>query len=88
MQNNRAMDLPSIISAKCDLLKEILTRECDETVFTPIGIFSNLTPLEQIKVRIDNELSKIKSSNGNSRQARLNIITYLLLWDIYNDYSP
>lgn len=51
-----------LISQECDNIKELLlkkNKEYGNSAFTPQRIFSKSSPIEQIKVRIDDKLSRL-----------------------------
>lgn len=54
----------SLIIKECDSVKELLlkkNREYGNSAIDPKRIFSSASPVEQIKVRIDDKLSRISS---------------------------
>jgi len=67
----------------CDELKEFLlekNKSYGNAVGDPIGIFAKNTALEQINVRIDDKLSRIKRGHeyGND-DTELDLIGYLII---------
>lgn len=65
---NTASDIPSRISAVCDRIKAMLlekNRKYGNSALEPIRVFSKADPIEQIKVRLDDKLSRIKSAQGD-----------------------
>jgi len=71
------------ISEECEALSKMLidkNQRYGNSVLNPIGIFASSDPTEQINVRIDDKLSRIKSSQGNDNEdAEMDLIGYLIL---------
>lgn len=62
------------------------------SVFEPVRIFSTADPIEQIRVRIDDKLSRITRGNGgqglNNEDSVFDLIGYLVLYRIaIEDYA-
>ncbi len=54
----------SLIAEECDAVKELLlmkNREYGNSAIQPKRLFSSASPVEQIKVRIDDKLSRLSS---------------------------
>lgn len=77
-----------LIAKECDAVKKLLldkNRQYGNSAVQPKRIFSSASPTEQIKVRIDDKLSRIinftKSSKSmkDSEDAVLDLIGYLIL---------
>ena len=72
-----------LISDTCDEIKEILldkNRKYGDSTLSPKRIFSKASPIEQINVRIDDKLSRIKSAQGDdSEDAETDLLGYLIL---------
>lgn len=55
-------------------------RKYGNSALEPLRIFSKADPLEQISVRIDDKLSRIKSAQADDLEdAKLDLIGYLIL---------
>jgi len=55
-------------------------RKYGNSALEPIRVFSKANPLEQIAVRMDDKLSRIKSAqNDDLEDAKLDLIGYLIL---------
>ena len=72
-----------IISGECDRVKELLLEKnisYGNSVADPIHIFSSLSNTDQIKVRIDDKLARLKygQTYGNE-DTTLDLIGYLIL---------
>jgi hypothetical protein len=70
----------------CDVCGEIQSilleknRKYGNSAIQPVRIFSKADPVEQIQVRIDDKLSRIKSSqDDDTEDAELDLIGYLVL---------
>ena len=67
----------------CDEIKEILlgkNRKYGDSAINPVRIFSKANPIEQINVRIDDKISRIKSAqDDDTEDAELDLIGYLIL---------
>lgn len=55
-------------------------RKYGNSALEPMRVFSKAPPLEQIAVRMDDKLSRIKSAQGDDLEdAKLDLIGYLVL---------
>ena len=67
----------------CDEIKIILlnkNRKYGDSAINPVRIFSKADSVEQINVRIDDKISRIKSSqDDDTEDAELDLIGYLIL---------
>lgn len=70
----------------CEEIKALLlekNRKYGDSALNPSRIFSNSSPIEQIKVRIDDKLSRIKSSQFDEDEDVIDdLIGYLVLLKI------
>lgn len=71
------------IADVCDALKAILidkNRKYGNSALEPVRLFSRADPIEQINVRIDDKLSRIRSGQrDDDEDAELDLIGYLIL---------
>lgn len=71
------------IAKVCEEIKDLLlekNRKYGNSAIDPVRIFSNVDSLEQLNVRIDDKLSRIKSSQSDDMEdAELDLIGYLIL---------
>ena len=73
------------LAAKCDELKALLLRKnaaYGNSALEPVRIFSDATPLEQLRVRLDDKLSRLsKGSNHDEvpEDTLMDICGYLIL---------
>lgn len=72
-----------LIAAVCDGIKSILlekNRKYGDSAVNPVRLFSKADPVEQIKVRLDDKLSRIRSAQSDDTEdAELDLIGYLVL---------
>lgn len=71
------------IASECDAIKDLLlgkNRKYGDAAIKPIRVFSQSDALEQINVRIDDKLSRIKNQAADDDEdAELDLIGYLIL---------
>ncbi len=76
-------DMVLAITEICDDIKQMLidkNRKYGNSVQNPAGIFSKSSSVEQINVRMDDKLSRIKSNqNDDEEDAETDLIGYLIL---------
>lgn len=87
--NEGETDSQDKIKKKCDQIKELLlekNRKYGDAALSPVRIFSKADPAEQLRVRIDDKLSRI--ANGaldEDEDPLLDLIGYLILLKISMD---
>jgi len=74
----------SLIAEECDKIKELLllkNKEYGNSALDPKRIFSNSSPIEQIRVRIDDKLSRLSNHDDKSisEDTESDLIGYLVL---------
>ena len=76
-------DIPSHISSVCDRIKDMLlekNRKYGNSALEPMRVFSKADPIEQIKVRMDDKLSRIKSAQGDEDEdVLMDLAGYIVL---------
>ena len=77
------------IRTQCSEIAEMLCEKnaaYGNAVCSPIAIFSKASPLEQIKIRIDDKLARIQRSDANAlgEDAVFDMIGYLILYRTYD----
>lgn len=76
-------DTQKRITEICDEVKTILlekNRKYGDSALNPKRVFSKAPPIEQIKVRIDDKISRIMSAqDDDTEDAELDLIGYLIL---------
>lgn len=74
------------IAEVCDGIKSMLlekNRKYGDSALNPVRIFSHADPVEQIKVRIDDKLSRMRSSQSDEDEdVVMDLIGYLVLLKI------
>lgn len=83
-QHPVSMSTQDLIKIKCDECKELLlekNREYGDSALHPLGIFSKLSAIEAIKIRIDDKLARIQFSGPKNikEDTVLDLIGYLVL---------
>jgi hypothetical protein len=77
------MNFEQKLDAVLDSIRKMLldkNRKYGNSALSPIRVFSKAEPLEQIAVRMDDKLSRIKSAQGDDLEdAKLDLIGYLIL---------
>jgi hypothetical protein len=72
-----------MIREECNGVRELLlekNRKYGDSAINPVRIFSKADPVEQINVRIDDKLSRIKSAqDDDTEDPELDLIGYLIL---------
>jgi len=79
----KLMNFEQKLDAVLDSIRKMLldkNRKYGNSALSPIRVFSKAEPLEQIAVRMDDKLSRIKSAQGDDLEdAKLDLIGYLIL---------
>jgi hypothetical protein len=74
------------IATVCDSIKELLlekNRKYGDSALSPVRIFSKSDPIEQIKVRLDDKLSRIRNQQSDEDEDVIDdAIGYLILLKI------
>ena len=74
------------ICVTCDNIKELLltkNRKYGDSALNPVRVFSKASPLEQIKVRLDDKLSRMQSAQSDEDEDVVtDLIGYLVLFKI------
>lgn len=71
------------IVEECNCISEMLcekNRKYGDSALDPVRVFSRCDALEQINVRLDDKLSRLRSGQGDDTEdAELDLIGYLIL---------
>jgi len=84
----RFLDTQTHIALICDQVKELLlekNRKYGDSALNPTRVFSKADPVEQLLVRIDDKLNRIKQGAGllaNDEDVIMDLIGYLILLKI------
>ena len=80
--NQTEKDIGLVCNEVCDLLLE-KNRKYGNSAIDPVRVFSQADPLEQLKVRMDDKLSRIQSSQADDNEdAYLDLLGYLVLYRV------
>jgi hypothetical protein len=74
------------IASVCDELKELLldkNRKYGDSALNPVRIFSKASTLEQLKVRMDDKLSRLRNAqDDDDEDPTTDLIGYLVLYKV------
>lgn len=74
------------ISTTCDAIKELLlekNRKYGDSALNPVRVFSKSDPLEQIRVRLDDKLSRLRNQQDDEDEDVISdLIGYLVLYQV------
>jgi hypothetical protein len=74
------------ICVVCDEIKELLltkNRKYGDSALNPVRVFSKASSLEQLKVRIDDKLSRLKNAQDDEDEDVVtDLIGYLVLYKV------
>lgn len=84
MKSDKTLDM---IAAECDAIRDLLLRkhrEYGNSVFEPVNIFAQADAIQQIEVRIDDKIKRIKTTRGMSdvkihEDTEQDLIGYLII---------
>lgn len=90
MIKKNANSTQDLIKIECHKIEELLlekNREYGDSALHPLGVFSKLSAIEAIKIRIDDKLSRIQYSGQKNikEDTVLDLIGYLILMRVCND---
>lgn len=74
------------ISQVCEAIQELLlekNRKYGDSALTPVRVFSKASTLEQIKVRLDDKLSRLQNAQDDEDEdVTSDLIGYLILYKV------
>ena len=73
------------VTARTDAIRDLLiekNRKYGNSALDPLRVFSTAGPVETLKVRIDDKLSRIKRGVGDDEDTVTDLIGYLILFQI------
>jgi len=83
--------IEDLISKVCSEIVEMLidkNRKYGNSALDPVRIFSKADPLEQLRVRMDDKLSRIRSSqDDDTEDAEMDLLGYLVLAQVAKRYD-
>jgi len=71
-----------LIASECDAVKAMLLEKnaaYGDSALDPLRIFSKADPVEQIKVRLDDKLSRLARGSAAGEDVELDLLGYLVL---------
>jgi len=72
-----------LIADECDRIRDLLldkNRKYGDSALNPVRVFSRCNAIEQINVRIDDKLSRLKSAqDDDTEDTELDLLGYLIL---------
>jgi hypothetical protein len=74
-----------LIGQVCDELAEMLIAKNEaygNSALDPVRVFSQADPIEQIKVRLDDKLSRLARGSAAGEDVRKDLMGYLVLWEV------
>jgi len=77
-----SMNAQALIRAECDALKAMLLAKNEaygNSALEPVRIFSKAGPIEQILVRLDDKLSRMRRGKAAGEDVELDLLGYLAL---------
>lgn len=86
------MNTKDKIEKKCDEIKKLLLEKNEkygDSAISPVRIFSTADAVEQLRVRIDDKISRIKmASLVEDEDVLLDLVGYLILYMISLEKDP
>lgn len=83
---NQIAQTQADIATVCDEIKELLlekNRRYGDSAINPVRIFSKSDPLEQIRVRMDDKLSRLRNAQSDEDEDVIADLTgYLILYQV------
>lgn len=71
-----------MIEMECEALAQMLiakNKAYGDSAINPVRIFSQADPVEQIKVRLDDKLSRLSRGSAAGEDVELDLLGYLIL---------
>jgi hypothetical protein len=75
-------DFPTLVRAECDALAKMLidkNKAYGNSALEPVRIFSRSDAVEQIRVRIDDKLSRLAKGSAAGEDVTLDLLGYLII---------
>lgn len=82
MPETGVVDVQAAIAEECNAIREMLlekNRAYGNSALDPLRIFSKADPEEQIRVRIDDKLSRLARGSSAGEDVELDLVGYLVL---------
>lgn len=87
-------DTPARLADKCDELKALLIRKnraYGDSALSPVRVFSTASPIEQLKVRLDDKLSRLQRGTNTEEvpeDTLMDLCGYLILLMVAQEEHP
>jgi len=81
-QDDMPEDFPTLVRAECDALAKMLidkNKAYGNSALEPVRIFSRSDAVEQIRVRIDDKLSRLAKGSAAGEDVTLDLLGYLII---------
>ena len=75
-----------VVESVCFEIADMLKAKNDaygDSALDPIQVFSKADPIEQLKVRIDDKISRMIRGKDAGEDTRMDLIGYLILLEVY-----
>lgn len=76
-------EMNELIAKQCDAIKEMLLEKntsYGSAVSDPVSIFSKLDPVQQVRVRIDDKLKRLRDGHEFSKEdTKIDLIGYMII---------
>jgi hypothetical protein len=82
MSDGGAEDVAGLIAAECDAIKAMLlekNKNYGNSALRPLRVFSKASPEEQLRVRLDDKLSRLSRGRAGGEDVELDLLGYLVL---------
>jgi len=86
-----ANEFPAAVRAACSEIAELLIAKnaaYGNSVFEPVRVFSKADMVEQIKVRIDDKISRLMRGSDAGEDVVLDLTGYLVILRIAQGHKP
>ena len=88
MRDGNDTHVATLIEKRCDALKRLLLEKnaaYGNSALDPVRVFSSADTVEQIKVRLDDKLSRIKRGSSAGEDVVMDLLGYLILLQVHGD---
>lgn len=85
-ERESAESVAALIEAECDAIKAMLLQKnaaYGNSALAPVRIFSKAPVDEQIRVRLDDKLSRLQSGSAAGEDVELDLMGYLVLMRVH-----
>jgi hypothetical protein len=85
------VSVPELIMMECESLRDLLlekNKAYGNSALDPVRIFSKADPVEQLKVRLDDKLSRLMRGTDAGEDVELDLLGYLILLRVAKKLAP